>query len=611
MKLMRDLVDKTLSHRYRLLSRIADGGMGEVYRAHDLLLDRRVAVKVLQPSLAQDHELVTRFRMEARAAARLSHPNIVAVYDWGSDDEQTYYMVMEYVAGTDLRDVLVASGVLQPAQAAEIMASVCEGLAAAHVHGVVHRDIKPENVLIARDGTVKVADFGIAAVADYERATPNGTITGTLRYLSPEQARGEGAIPASDVWSAGAVLAELLTGKPPLQGSGNDLLRRRAEEPPIAPSTFDPSITPAMDDIVLRACAVDPAQRFTTAGEMAHALRRASWRSLPDAPSLGSLLSEVTGEIRLPDLEPTNFEGRVGRKKRKPKMARLAALLLVLAALAFGATKGVAAFLAPQQVDVPELKGIPLDEATERASEYDLSVEVAKRKSHLKIAQGAVISQKPENGTLEEGSTIEVVVSKGLPMMDVPDILGMQKAKAEKAIRSAKLKVGAVAKRFDDEAAGTVVAQEPTGGRLEWGSRVAFVISKGPRPVQVPDVVGLESRKAEKALDQAGFTALVSEQYSDDVEAGVVMGMTPTAGADALPGSEITIVVSLGPEFDTFKMPDVRTMSSDAARARLESEGLNVRVLKVDGCSGDTVQDTDPLPGTTVKESSSVTIYVC
>src|SRR5687767_8687938 len=148
MKLMRDLVGETLSHRYRLLSRIAGGGMGEVYCGHDLLLDRRVAVKVLNPSLAQDRELVARFRMEARAAARLSHPNIVAVYDWGSNDEQTYYMVMEYVAGSDLRDLLVGRGNLQPAQAAEIMASVCEALAAAHVHGVVHRDIKPENVLI-------------------------------------------------------------------------------------------------------------------------------------------------------------------------------------------------------------------------------------------------------------------------------------------------------------------------------------------------------------------------------------------------------------------------------------------------------------------------------
>lgn len=612
MRLMRDQVNETLSHRYRLLSRIAGGGMGDVYRAHDLLLDRRVAVKVLQPSLAQDQELVARFRMEARAAARLSHPNIVAVYDWGSNDEQTYYMVMEYVQGSDLRDLLVGRGSLQPAQAAEIMASVCEGLAAAHVHGVVHRDIKPENVLIARDGTVKVADFGIAAVADYERHAPNGTITGTLRYLSPEQARGDEATPASDIWGAGAVLAELLTGKPPLQGSGNDLLRRRAEEPPVRPSTFDPSIPPAMDEAVLRACAVDPAERFATAGEMAHALRRASWRSLPEAPSLGSLLSDVTGEIRLPDLEPTSFEGRTGRKKsRKPKLLRLLAVLLLLGAIGFGASKAVAAFLAPQQVDVPAIKGMPLEDATDIARDYDLEVEVADKKPHLKVEEGSIISQRPKNGTLEEGSTVRVVVSKGLPMLKVPDIIGLDEAKAKKAIRSKDLEVGAVVKRYDDEAPGTVVDQTPLNGSVEWGSKVAFVVSQGPRPVPVQDVVGFSQAKAQKALEAAGFSVVVAEDYSEEVDAGVVIGMTPSAGTEALPESEVTIVVSLGPEFEEFKMPDVRGMSADAARAELQGMGLDPRTLKPDACTGSTVQDTDPLPGTTVQETQQVTIYVC
>ena len=183
----------TFSARYHLVSRLAGGGMGEVYRAHDLLLDRPVAVKVLQPSLATDPLLVERFKAEARAAARLSHPNVVAVYDWGQEDENTYYMVMEYVSGSDLRDLLVARGSLSAAQAVEIMAHVCDALAESHEQGLVHRDIKPENVLIARDGKIKVADFGIAVVADADRSMPGGGIPGTLRYLSPEQARGQEA----------------------------------------------------------------------------------------------------------------------------------------------------------------------------------------------------------------------------------------------------------------------------------------------------------------------------------------------------------------------------------------------------------------------------------
>src|SRR5918992_2841729 len=195
---MGDLVGEALSHRYRLVARVAGGGMGEVYRGHDLLLDRTVAVKVLQPSLAADPDLVHRFKEEARSAARLSHPNIVAVHDWGAEDDKTYYMVMEYVSGTDLRDLLVSRGSLEPVQSATIMASVCDALYVAHSRGLVHRDVKPENILVARDGTVKVADFGIAAMIDADRTAPGGTIPGTLRYLSPEQARGEEATSSAD-----------------------------------------------------------------------------------------------------------------------------------------------------------------------------------------------------------------------------------------------------------------------------------------------------------------------------------------------------------------------------------------------------------------------------
>ncbi|MGH2713287.1 MAG: serine/threonine-protein kinase, partial [Thermoleophilaceae bacterium] len=222
-----------------------------------MLLDRPVAVKVLQPSLAADPELVARFKEEARVAGRLSHPNIVAVFDWGCEDAQTYFMVMEYVSGTDLRDLLVARGCLEPAQAAEIVAALCDALDAAHSAGLVHRDVKPENVLIARDGKVKVADFGIAVVADADRTMPSGGIPGTLRYLAPEQAQGLPATMASDIWAAGAVLSEVLTGLPPLQGSGPEILRRRASEPPVPPSSLDASIPSALDDIVLKGCALD------------------------------------------------------------------------------------------------------------------------------------------------------------------------------------------------------------------------------------------------------------------------------------------------------------------------------------------------------------------
>jgi serine/threonine-protein kinase len=370
-----------------------------------------------------------------------------------------------------------------------------------------------------------------------------------------------------------------------------------------------------MDEIVLKACAVDPADRFLTAGEMAHALRRASWRSLPEAPALNSLLSDVTGEIRLPDLEPTSFEGRNGHKKKTRKRfrtGRLALVLAIAAALVFGAWKGVSAFLAPQNVDVPNVKGLPLEEARSVASEWDLDVVVAKRRPHLKVEEGAIIKQTPQRGTLEEGSTIEVIVSKGLPVYDVPEVIGLTETKARKAIVDSKLKVGNVTERFDDAEPGTVVAQVPLpDGKIEHGEDIRLVLSKGPRPVGVPDVVELTSAAATKALERAGFAVAVSEQYSDDVEEGIVMGSTPAAGEGALPGSEITIVVSAGPEFEKFRMPDVRGMGSGAATSKLEGMGLSVRSLVVDGCQGDTVQDTSPLPGATVQEGERVTLYVC
>ncbi|MGH2736186.1 MAG: protein kinase domain-containing protein, partial [Actinomycetota bacterium] len=272
MRVLRDLVGQCLSGRYRLIARLAGGGMGEVYRAHDLLLDRPVAVKVMHPSLAADPALVERFKAEARAAARLSHPNVVAVHDWGAESDETYYMVMEYVSGSDLRDLLTAAGTLDSDAALGVVAAVCDALQAAHGGGLVHRDVKPENILIARDGTVKVADFGIAALAGVDR-TDGGPILGTLRYLSPEQAAGREATDASDLWAAGAVLYELVTGRPPPNGTSAETLHRRATEPPEAPSEVNPLLGGELDEIVLRACAVDPGERFGSAAEMAAALR--------------------------------------------------------------------------------------------------------------------------------------------------------------------------------------------------------------------------------------------------------------------------------------------------------------------------------------------------
>ncbi|MDQ3876840.1 MAG: PASTA domain-containing protein [Actinomycetota bacterium] len=608
---MRDLVDETFANRYRLIARVAGGGMGEVYRGHDLLLDRPVAVKVLQPSLAVDPELVARFKAEARAAARLTHPNVVAVYDWGAEDEHTYYMVMEYVAGTDLRDLLVMRGCIEPAHAVEIMASVCDALAAAHAVGLIHRDVKPENVLIDRHGKVKVADFGIAIVAGNDVTMPGGTIPGTLRYIAPEQAQGRETSPSTDVWAAGAVLSELLTGRPPLQGSGAEMLRRRAEEPLAAPSESMDNIPPDLDAVVAKACALDPADRYRDASEMGAALRRVAVRSMPDTPPVTSLLDDVTSEIRLTDMQETAFAPRSSRPYRKLRLGRLLVTAILLAVLIAGGAKAIGSIFGPHPVKVPTVVGISKQRALRVAEARGLRLTVTHRMSSLVAPRGRIIGQSPETGELDQGSKLGVIVSSGKPLAHIPDVIGYGQSQAQVVLRAAQLEPGQVTQKYSAKPEGQVVALSPASGKLPWGATVDLVISRGPRPIGVPDVAGLTVDKAKKQLKGQGFTVTVSSDFSNSVLVGHVIATTPAAGSQAPQGSAITLVVSQGPRYKELTMPDVRNLSVAEARAKLESLNLVVRVVQSCGGSGSVVTETDPIAGSPVREHTRVALFVC
>lgn len=613
MKVMRDLVGETLSHRYRLVARVAGGGMGEVYRGHDLLLDRSVAVKILQPSLASDPALVERFRAEARAAARLTHPNIVGVHDWGCEGERTYYMVMEYVSGTDLRDVLVARGNLAPRQAVEIVASVCDALHVAHSKGLVHRDVKPENILLNRAGEVKVADFGIAIVADADRTSPGGMIPGTLRYLSPEQARGSDATAASDLWAAGAVLSELLTGLPPLQGAGGELLQRRAHEPPRPPSSWDKNIPAELDEVVLRACALDPVDRFAGATEMAGALRRIAADRLGDAPGVDTLLDHETGEIAVADPDMTSHmtpRRAAGRRRRRPRLKTLFAALIMLLLLA-GTAGAVNAFVMPQMVRVPDLEGLERATAERRAASVDLEVLVIGRENHMSIEKGSVVEQSPATGELEEGSTIELVLSLGPPKVRLPSLVGLKLDEATEKLEARDLFLGSTTKSYSPEPEGTVIEQSESQGKVVIGSEIDVVVSKGPEPLEVPDVSGVTEARAVARLEAAGFDPVPVEAYSDDVKVGRVISTSPGAGDIIGEGSKVEVYVSIGPEFERLQMPDVRGKDVDAARSQLESLGLRVRIETPCGEGARTVVETDPIPGTAIYENDLVALFLC
>jgi len=618
MKVMRDLAGECLSDRYRVIKRLAGGGMGDVYRGHDLLLDRPVAVKVLQSNLAADPEHLERFKAEARSAARFSHPCVVAVYDWGSEGEDTYYMVMEYVSGSDLRDLLVRRAEIERGVVLEIMAEVCDALEAAHSVGLVHRDIKPENILIARDGKVKVADFGIAIVADADRSTSR-TILGTLRYLSPEQAQGHEATRHSDIWAAGAVLSELLTGRPPPHGSGAEALQLRARQTPTRPSDYDPTIPPEIDDIVMRACALEPEHRFANAAEMGDAIRAVNVEAWGrKAPVVGAMFEDVTGEVRPVDMEPTSFDpkskkARVRRRERVRSRRRTAVLGSMLAILlAFGGARAIAAYTAPDRVDVPSLEGMSRARAAGVLDDLDLDLAVQRREQSRTVEAGDVISQRPAGGTLLlEGKSVSVVLSSGPPKVNVPDLTGMTRSQLEVRLKASGLELGEVTNEFSLEPRGTVVSQTPESRKVRWGGTVSVVLSKGPQSFEVPQVVGLKYAAAARALKSSGFNAVRVDSYSDDVPEGRIASVEPGEGQSIPEGSDINLYVSIGPEFEKLTMPDVRNLPLDEASATLRSNGLRIDVVQSCGGNGTMVVDTDPVAGVTVRENDVVALFVC
>ena len=615
MQLMTDLVGRTLSGRYRLAARLSGGHLGDVYLAGDTLLNRPVVVKVLPHPLAVDETEVERFRQEARAAARLSHEHAVTIFDWGAD-AGTFYMVMEKIPSTDLRDLLVAKGSLASAQAAELIAQVCDALSAAHKVGLVHRSLKPENILVTEEGSAKVADFGIASLRPPEDPSSSGMTT-SVRYIAPEQALGFEASPTSDIWTAGAILAEMLTGRPPLQGAGADLIEKRAHEEPVPPSRFDPTIPSDLDDIVMKACALDPAERFHDASDMAHALRRAGVRSLPEAPPIVALVEDISSEFELvpDDRGPFTKERPVSRgatpkPKLKLRFGRILVTMLLLAGLAFGGWQAWEFFLAPVTVEVPDTVGLLLSEARDEAAADDLEVSV-ERVLDLEAPKWTVVGQSPDNGEIAEGETLALIVSDGQPTIRVPSVERRPAPVARARLRASGFEIGRVSSRHSMRVnRGDVLKQLPAKGQHDWGSKVVLVISKGPPPVEVPKLGGTLGVFAVNKLQKAGLKVRRVDVYSDTVDAGLVISTQPAAGKILKKGSAIKVVVSLGPEFEEVTVPDVRGQSVDSAVSDLAALGLQADVI--DSCKkSKKVLETDPVAGTTVTENDAVTLFTC
>ncbi len=602
----------TLDGRYHVLERIAAGGMGEVFRAHDAVLAREVAIKVLHRSLAGDQGFVDRFRREARAAATLNHPNIVAVYDWGAVDG-IYYMVMEFVRGRSVRDLLNAGGHLAPAQAAEVVRQTLRALEHAHANGIVHRDLKPENILLTPDGTVKLTDLGLARAFADANATHAGAVTGTVQYLSPEQIRGEPADPRSDLYSLGIVSFELLTGRLPFTGeTPMAIAYQHLSNRVPAPSGFADDITPDLDGFVASATDPDREMRPESAAAMRVDLDSIA-KSLPAARGLGALvgdLPEVASTGETTETIAATVTRTIPRTERlRPRRLRTIARLLLALLIVAGAAWGVWTYVVPHTTTVPTVYGFSVDDASSTLDAVGLMVTIADGRYDLELPQGTVLAQDPPEGTeLEQGAQVTLIPSLGPPPVAVPRVAGQTLAKATAALRAEGFEVEVERDYHDTVPEGSVISQAPAGGRAPQGSTVTVVVSRGHAPVDVPVVVGETQAKAEKLLARAGFSVAVSTVFSDEVERGRVIGVSPAEGTRADHGSTVTITVSLGPE--EFPAPSFTQMTPSQAERAAREAGLNVSFFNIPGTPQTTVISQTPTAGTIVSHGDTITLFV-
>ena len=570
--MQRALKDTIVDGRYRIQHRIGTGGMAEVYCATDQQLGRRVALKVLHERFAEDEDFVERFRREASAAAGLSHPNIVQVFDRGAWDG-TYYIAMEFLEGRSVKHLIREEGPVDPDRAIDIAIGVLKAERFAHRRGVVHRDIKPHNVILDGEGRVKVTDFGIAR-AGASDMTETGSIMGTAQYLSPEQAQGHALDHRSDLYSTGVLLYELLTGRVPFEAeSAVTIALKHVSEEPVPPRRVNPQIPPALEDVVMRALAKDPAWRFQDADEFIAALQRARGvAAVPvdatrAAPTTGAYPAAAYGDA------PEALE-EDDRRSRKWLWALLAALVL-----AGGAVAAVLA-LRPDTSPVPDVVGRQGDTAAQILQNAGFEVDIETVESAT-VRRNRVATQRPQpRRQAELGSTVTITVSSGPGERPVPDVVGETRRTAERRLRGADFRVTVQQRFSDDVPRGRVIETRPQPGTVvERGSRITVIVSRGREQVAVPDVTGLDREAAERTLREAGLDVSVRDEETDEEDPGQVLRQDPAGGARVNRGATVTITVAEEPpEVETeVEVPDVVDLSVEQARADLTAAGFRVR----------------------------------
>ena len=635
---MSELIGEIIDGRYQLTRVVGSGGMATIYAAIDLRLDRQVAVKIMHSHLAQDEQFVSRFIREAKAAASLSHPNIVAVLDqgWNQGGSPCVFIVMELIEGATLRDYLIEQGSLSPERALSIITPVASALAAAHKLGIVHRDIKPENILVSKEGRIKIADFGLArgALLGNTMTAESSVILGSVSYLSPEQVQRGVADAKSDIYSLGIVLFEILTGQKPYQGEDPvQVAIKHVNERVPAPSTLKPGLSVEIDQLVLSATDIDPDKRPRDAVVMLEKLRELSEKLDPrkrqlslelDLPPLAiKEAGKRDGAKRLrrdKDREveiPKNQEAAVKKeksssiaKKALSKRVKRNRQIAALMAIALGIGIWYVIVGPGSKVIVPSLAGLTVKEATSELADLGLDLKVEREEFSEDIPENRVIKSSPAGGgRISPDGTVEVTISKGKERYIVPTLQGLKIEIAEGLISDNNLVVGEIIEEFSSEfPKGFIMRSSPAAGeRIKRDSQVTLYLSKGVEQVGVSSYQGKSGEQALNELTEAGFEVETKYVFSEDLPIGAVVSQIPSGG-DIDKGSVITLTVSKGSQF--VFIPNVFSLSEAKAIDTLKDLDLKVVVKKVGNKKTKVVTNISPKVGDKVKRGSTVTITV-
>ncbi|MFF9814533.1 Stk1 family PASTA domain-containing Ser/Thr kinase [Streptomyces sp. NPDC014006] len=635
---------RRLGGRYELGQVLGRGGMAEVYLAQDTRLGRTVAVKTLRADLARDPSFQARFRREAQSAASLNHPAIVAVYDTGEDyidGVSIPYIVMEYVDGSTLRELLHSGRKLLPERTLEMTIGILQALEYSHRAGIVHRDIKPANVMLTRTGQVKVMDFGIArAMGDSGMTmTQTAAVIGTAQYLSPEQAKGEQVDARSDLYSTGCLLYELLTVRPPFVGdSPVAVAYQHVREEPQAPSVFDPEITPEMDAIVLKALVKDPNYRYQSADEMradieacldgqpvaaTAAMGSVAYGGYPDEQPTTALRADGPGgaTTMLPPMSPDDggygYDDRPDRRRQKKSntstiLLAVAAILVLVGAILIGKYIFTGKGVGNDQVPVPQFVGISQAQAQKIAENSDLKLATTEKPCENQ-AKGNICSQDPAYKTeVDKNTTVNVVVSTGAPKVAVPSVLGKSYEDAKALLEGDQYQFKVEKKtEISAEEPGKVLNQDPElGAEVEKGSTITLTVAKAEEKATVPDVTGKSCDDAKAQMQANNLTGTCTEQETQDPnQVGKAISTTPGVGQEVTKGSTVQIVVGKAPENQQTQVPPVQSQKLKDAKKALKDAGLQVGNINGSNDDNAIVIGSNPPQGSTVNKGQTVDLF--